>query len=129
MKTAATLALAQAINPATLRARQPDGTWLVYEPGDTLPQPSAAQLLADAKAARIHTNRAACQAHILATYPQLEQISLVGGVYGATKQAKWQDDVQACIVAENAAAALIDNATTVAQVEAVTLTLPVIAWA
>lgn len=39
MKTVATLSAALAAGPGALRLAQSDGTWLVYEPGDTPPPP------------------------------------------------------------------------------------------
>jgi hypothetical protein len=127
MQTGLTLAQAQAVPNALLRQLQSNGTWTVYELGDTLPQPTVAQLLAVAKAARIQADREACAARLTEHYGSAEeQVSRSLGVYGVQAKDNMLAGIQATIDASNAARDLINAATTVAQVEAVTVAWPVL---
>ena len=94
-----------------------------------LPQPTPTELAAAelpaAKAAAIATNRAECSRRIYARYPAGRQLSASFGLYDSANVATMVDWIAANVAAENTAADLIEAATTVAAVEAVTVAWPV----
>lgn len=99
----------------------------VWDAGaNTLRLPTAAERLLAAKAAAIAANRAEARSRILARWPLEQQSSANMGVYPQAVVDEMRSDIAAVIAAENAAADLIDAATTVAEVEAVTVNWPVI---
>ena len=93
------------------------------------PQPTPAELAAAelpaAKAATIAANRIECSRRIFERYPAGRQLSALAGLYDSANVAAMTDWIAANIAAENAAADLIEAATTVQQVEAVTVAWPV----
>jgi len=93
------------------------------------PQPTPAELavaeLPAAKAAAIAAHRAECSGRIYARYPAGRQLSALAGLYDSANVATMTDWIAACIAAENAAADAIEAATTVAAVEAVSVSWPV----
>ena len=93
------------------------------------PQPTPAEIAAaelpSAKAAAIAANRAECSARIYARYPPGRQLSALAGLYDSANVATMTDWIAANISAENTAADLIEAATTVQAVEAVTVAWPV----
>ena len=72
----------------------------------------------------ITANRAECSRRIYARYPAGRQLSALAGLYDSANVATMTDWIAANIAAENAAADLIEAATTVAAVEAVTVAWP-----
>ena len=93
-----------------------------------LPQPTPAELAAAelpaAKASTIAANRAECSRRIFERYPTGRQLSALAGLYDSANLATMTDWIAACIAAENTAADAIEAATTVQQVEAVTVAWP-----
>ena len=94
-----------------------------------LPQPTPAELAAAelpaAKAASIAANRAECSRRIFERYPAGRQLSASFGLYDSANVATMVDWIAANVAVENAAADAIEAATTVAEVEAVTVAWPV----
>ena len=92
------------------------------------PQPTPAEIAAaelpSAKAAAIAANRAECSARIYARYPPGRQLSALAGLYDSANVATMTDWIAANISAENTAADLIEAATTVQAVEAVSVSWP-----
>ena len=86
----------------------------------------AAAELPAAKAHGITTHRAECSRRIFDRYPAGRQLSALAGLYDSANVATMTDWIAANIAAENTAADLIEAATTVAEVEAVTVAWPVI---
>lgn len=102
--------------------------WNLPEPQPTPAEIAAAELPAT-KAATIAANRAECSRRIFERYPAGRQSSVALGVYsGAEAQAQAQimkDWISDMVAAENTAADAIEAATTVAAVEAVSVSWPV----
>ncbi len=92
-------------------------------------QPTPAELAAAelpaAKAASIAANRAECSNRIYARYPAGRQLSALAGLYDSANVATMVDWIAANVAAENTAADSIEAATTVAAVEAVSVSWPV----
>ena len=92
------------------------------------PQPTPAEIasaeLPAAKAHSIAANRAECSRRIYARYPAGRQLSALAGLYDSANVATMTDWIAANISAENTAADEIEAATTVQQVEAVTVAWP-----
>jgi len=111
---------------------QDDGTGdrLVFWDAALGPQPTQAEIDAAAlgvyKTAAIARNRAEARRRIEAKWPDPIQRSAALGVYPQATVDTMVANIAAVIEAENAAADLIDAATTVAEVEAVTPNWPVI---
>lgn len=100
--------------------------WRRPEPQPTLAEIDAAELPA-AKAARIEADRQECRRRLTEHYGDaLEQVSRASGLYGETARANHAAGVEACIDASNTARDAINAATTVAAVEAVTVSWPVL---
>ena len=96
-----------------------------------LPQPTPAEIAAAelpaAKAQRIEADRQECRRRLTEFYGDaLEQVSRASGLYGATAQANHAAGVEAAIDASNAARDTINAAGSVAAVEAVTVSWPVL---
>lgn len=131
MKAAANLAAAQAINPAIARVAQADGTWIVYEPEDTLPPGifGPAPTLASIKVAKIADINAECTRRITAVWPVEKQLSALAGIYGAAQAAAMTDWIDLHIAASNVACSAVFDvpagANAISQVEAVTVAWPV----
>lgn len=107
-------------------ALQPDGTVLVYMPGDTLP-PDPVPSLDDIRAARIEAINAECRARLIARFGSAEeQVSRSIGVYGQAERDALAAGIGAMIDASNAASNAVLAAQSVAEVEAVAVTWPVI---
>ena len=106
-----------------------DGTYTLFPSEGTSREATAAEILAATKAARIAANRGDCSSRIYARYPAGRQSSVALGVYSgpeAEAQAQIMKDwISGMVAAENAAADLIEAATTVQAVEAVTVAWPV----
>lgn len=98
--------------------------WRSAEPQPTPAEITAAELPA-AKARAISANRAECSRRIFERYPAGRQLSALAGIYDAANVSAMHDWIASCIAAENSAADLIEAATTVAAVEAVTVAWPV----
>jgi hypothetical protein len=108
-----------------------DGTTYVTRWSSQQPQPTpsevAAAELPATKEIRIAAINAECRTRLLARFGDAaEQVSRSIGVYGATEKAALENGISATIDASNAASDSVLAATTVAQVEAVTVTWPVI---
>lgn len=93
------------------------------------PQPTQIEIdaaeLPAAKALRIEADRTECRRRLTEFYGDaLEQVSRSSGLYGATAQANHAAGVSAAIDASNVARDQINAATTVAEVEAVTVAWP-----
>ena len=86
---------------------------------------TAAETLVATKSRYIEANRAECSNRIYARYPAGRQLSALAGIYDAANVSAMHDWIAANIAAENTAADLIEAATTVAAVEAVTVAWPV----
>lgn len=100
--------------------------WLSASPQPTQAEIDAAELPA-AKAGRISAINAECRARLVAHYGDaLEQGSRWGGAYGVEAHNAIALGVPATIAASNVARDEINAATTAAQVEAVTVTWPVL---
>ena len=112
--------------------------WEVRDDGDgsylfawnlPTPQPTPAEIAAAelpaAKAAAIAANRADCSRRIFERYPPGRQLSALAGLYDSANVATMTDWIAANVAAENTAADLIEAATTVQAVEAVTVAWPV----
>ena len=99
--------------------------WLSSQPQPTAQQLADAELPA-AKAFAIDANRAEARRRIEAKWPAPVQRSAALGVYPQATVDTMVANIAAVIAAENAAADLIDVATTVAEVEAVQPNWPVI---
>ena len=99
-------------------------TWQLQQPQPTPAELAAAELPA-AKAATIAANRAECSRRIYARYPAGRQLSALAGLYDSANVATMTDWIAANVAAENTAADLIEAATTVQAVEAVTVAWPV----
>ncbi len=101
--------------------------WRRPEPQPTPAELAAAELPA-AKQFAIAANRAECSRRIFARYPAGRQSSVALGIYsGAEAEAQaaiMKDWISDMVAAENAAADAIEAATTVQQVEAVTVAWP-----
>lgn len=94
-----------------------------------LPQPTpaeiAAAMLPATKAFRIEADRLECRRRLTEHYGDaLEQVSRASGVYGVVAKANHAAGVDATIDATNVARDQINAATTIAQVEAVTVNWP-----
>jgi hypothetical protein len=101
-------------------------SWRSTQPQPTPEQIEAARLPAT-KAMRIEADRQECRRLLVAQYGDaLEQVSRAAGLYGTTAQANHAAGVEATIDASNTARDLINAATTVEQVEAVTVAWPVL---
>ena len=100
-----------------------DGVRWNIAPEPTQEEVAAAELPA-AKALSIAANRAECSNRIFARYPAGRQLSALAGLYDSANVATMTDWIAANIAAENTAADLIEAATTVAEVEAVTVAWP-----
>ena len=88
---------------------------------------TAAETLTRGKAARIAQINAECRSRLLTRFGDpAEQVSRSIGVYGATEKAALESGISATIDASNVASDLVTAATTVQEVEAVTVTWPVI---
>ena len=98
--------------------------WRRPEPQPTPAEIAAAELPAT-KAFRIAANRAECSRRIFARYPAGRQLSASFGLYDSANVATMVDWIAANIAVENTAADLIEAATTVQAVEAVTVAWPV----
>ena len=98
-------------------------TWQLQQPQPTPAELAAAELPA-AKAATIAANRAECSRRIYARYPAGRQLSALAGLYDSANVATMTDWIAANVAAENTAADLIEAATTVQAVEAVTVAWP-----
>lgn len=104
-----------------------DGVW-------TSSNDSAVQAIIDAydgvptaKAAKIAAINAECGARLIARYGSpAEQVSRSIGIYGQEEQAAMQAGIAATIDASNVASNEVLAATTIEQVEAVTVTWPAI---
>lgn len=92
--------------------------------GGTSRLASPTEILAATKAFSIAYNRSECERRIFARYPAGRQLSALAGMYDTTNVQAMHDWISSMIAAENAAADLIDAATTVAEVEAVTVAWP-----
>ncbi len=97
------------------------------------PQPDEATLLADydplpnAKADRIAAINAETRSRLLTRFGDpAEQVSRSIGVYGLTEKAALETGIAATIDASNTASDAVTEATTIAEVEAVAVTWPVI---
>ncbi len=103
----------------------PDLVW-----GDdvqTLRQPNSAELLVISKMARIDAINAECRARLIARYgPPEKQVSIGIGVYGEQKMTQMKLGIEDMVDASNTASNAIIAATTLAEVEAVTVTWPTI---
>ena len=97
--------------------------WRRPEPQPTPAEIAAAELPAT-KAASIAANRAECSRRIFERYPTGRQLSALAGLYDSANVATMVDWIAANIAAENTAADAIEAATTVQQVEAVTVAWP-----
>ena len=97
--------------------------WRRQEPQPTLAELAAAELPA-AKAATIAANRAECSRRIYARYPPGRQLSALAGLYDLANVAAMHEWIALNIAAENTAADLIEAATTVQAVEAVSVSWP-----
>ena len=98
--------------------------WNRQEPQPTPAEISAAELPA-AKQFAISDNRAECSRRIFERYPAGRQLSALAGLYDSANVATMTDWIAANISAENTAADAIEAATTVAAVEAVSVSWPV----
>lgn len=88
---------------------------------------NATETLAATKLARIESDRQECRRRLIEHYGDaLEQVSRASGLYGETALANHAAGVEACIDASNTARDEINAATTVAAVEAVTVSWPVL---
>jgi len=100
-------------------------TWNAAKLG---PQPTPAELTAAevpvAKQWAISANRAECSRRIFARYPAGRQLSALAGMYDSANVQAMQDWISSMIAAENTAADAIEAATTVQEVEAVTVAWP-----
>ena len=84
----------------------------------------AAAELPAAKAARIAAINTECRARILAVWPFEKQISALAGVYGQAQHDAMEAFLYAHIDPSNTACDAVDAATTLQEVEAVTVTWP-----
>ena len=105
------------------------GGAIVYWSATLGPQPTPAELAAAelpaAKHFAIAANRAECSRRIFERYPTGRQLSALAGLYDSANVATMTDWIAANIAAENTAADAIEAATTVAAVEAVSVSWPV----
>ncbi len=85
---------------------------------------TAAEILAATKAAAIAANRAECSSRIFARYPAGRQLSALAGLYDSANVATMTDWISDMVAAENTAADAIEAATTVQEVEAVSVSWP-----
>ena len=104
------------------------GGAIVYWSATLGPQPTPAEIAAAelpaTKAANIVSNRAECSRRIFERYPTGRQLSALAGLYDSANVATMVYWIAANIAAENTAADAIEAATTVQQVEAVTVAWP-----
>lgn len=104
------------------------GAQITYWNAALGPQPTPSEIAAAelpaSKAATIASNRAECSRRIFERYPAGRQLSALAGLYDSANVATIVDWIAANIAAENAAADAIEAATTVADVEAVTVAWP-----
>jgi hypothetical protein len=109
-----------------LRLANP-GKRVIIAPNGILTLIDIGPTLAEFKAARIQADSEACTARLIEHYGSAEeQVSRSLGVYGVQAKDNMLAGIQATIDASNAARDMIDSATTVAQVEAVTVSWPVL---
>jgi len=110
-------------------AIQTDGAVLWYMPGDTLP-PDPVPVLADVKTQRIAQINAECTQRITAVWPLEKQATAMMGKLGLvpgyddTGYAQMASWVDSHIAASNSASDAVNAATSIAQVEAVTVVWP-----
>ncbi len=97
--------------------------WLAASLQPTPAELAAAELPA-AKQFAIAANRAECSRRIFERYPAGRQLSAIAGLYDSANVATMTDWIAANISAENTAADEIEAATTVAAVEAVSVSWP-----
>lgn len=95
------------------------------------PQPTQAELDAAAvpasRAQRIASINAECRARLLARFGDpAEQVSRAIGVYGLAEKSALETGIAATIDASNTASDAVTAATTISEVEAVTVTWPAI---
>ncbi len=115
----------EAARPFSFVRENPDGTFTVYDEGET--PPPLLPTLADLKQMRLQAHREECRDRLTTFYGDaVEQVSRASGVYGAVAQERFTAGVQATITASNIARDLINAATTPAEVEAVTVAWPVL---
>ncbi len=92
------------------------------------PQPSEADINGAAlgvyKTKHIYNNRAECSRRIYARYPAGRQLSALAGLYDSANVATMTDWISDMVAAENTAADAIEAATTVQEVEAVSVSWP-----
>ncbi len=82
------------------------------------------ETLERSKEKSISENRAECSRRIFDRYPAGRQLSALAGLYDSANVAAMTDWIAATIAAENTAADAIEAATTVQQVEAVSVSWP-----
>lgn len=106
-----------------------DGVQTITSWTDARPQPTQAEIddaqLPAFKFTKIAANRAECERRIFARYPAGRQLSALAGMYDTANVQAMHDWISLMIGAENAAADLIEAATTVQQVGAVSVIWPV----
>ena len=102
-----------------------DGLYQLQFSDGTSRDATAAEILVATKAAAITDNRAECSRRIYARYPAGRQLSALAGLYDSANVAAMHEWIAANIAAENTAADAIEAATTVAAVEAVSVSWPV----
>ena len=103
---------------------QPDGTVVVYMPGDELPVVPGPSL-ADIKVGRINEINAECRSRILSAWPLEKQVSATLGIYGQSELDAMTAFIDAHIDASNTACDDVDSALNQSAVEAVTVAWPV----
>ena len=106
------------------RMREENVYELTFDDGPTRIA-TTAEIFAATQLASIAANRAECSSRIYARYPAGRQLSALAGIYDAANVRAMHDWIASCIAAENTAADAIEAATTVQEVEAVTVAWPV----
>lgn len=103
-----------------------DGTYTVSFDGQPSRQATNEEIIQASKGYRLATIRTEAKTLIESKWPSWRQNNCALGVYPDTVTQECADDIAAVIAASNTAEDAIDAATTVAEVEAVTATWPVI---
>lgn len=113
--------------PFIASREQPDGRFTLYFAGDVIPPIPGPSALERAKSTKITEINEECRSRLFARFgPPEEQVSRLAGVYGEAERLALSAGIEATVDASNVAQDAILAATTIPQVEAVTVTWPVI---
>jgi hypothetical protein len=113
--------------PGVSSVRKIGGDYELVFSDSSVRSPTTDELLPAVKSAKITAINTECRSRLIARYGEAtEQVSRSLGIYGATEKTAMETGIAATIDASNVASNAVLAATTVAAVEAVTVTWPAI---